>query len=49
MKNPNLKYAQIPSKSQFPNPKEGKIYNILIKQRENEQIGSIGIWNFKRI
>jgi len=28
MKNPNDKYYQIPSKSQFPNPKEGKIYDI---------------------
>ncbi len=36
--NPNDKYYQIPSKSQFPNPKKEKI-----KQKEGE-VGSIGIY-----
>ncbi|MDI6885418.1 MAG: hypothetical protein QMD22_03550 [archaeon] len=37
--NPNVKYYQIPSKSQFPNPKKKGLAKIRYKT------GSIGIWD----
>ena len=39
MKNLNVKYYQIPSKSQFPNPKKNGT-----KQKDDPKIGSIGIY-----
>jgi hypothetical protein len=48
MKNPNIKYYKIPSKSQSPNPNAYQSNFKIPKIPTPEKIGSIGIWDFLR-
>ncbi|MBE0516609.1 MAG: hypothetical protein IBX41_04350 [Methanophagales archaeon] len=45
MKNPNIKYYKIPSKSQSPNPNAYRSNFKIPKIPTPEKIGSIEIWN----
>ncbi|MDI6811107.1 MAG: hypothetical protein QMD80_05460 [archaeon] len=45
MKNPNIKYYKIPSKSQSPNPNAYRDNFKIPKIPTSEKIGSIEIWD----